>query len=122
MALSRPPSLLSSAPTRISAAAGKSVGMVVTRDNAPWRRWYDTARWKALRLATFVRDHFTCQMCGRIEGQTRFLVCDHVKAHRGNAVLFWDPANLQTLCKSPCHDKHKQALEQSSLGQRGVWD
>jgi hypothetical protein len=28
-------------------------------------------------------------------------------------VLFWDEANLWTLCASPCHSKHKQRLEQA---------
>ncbi|MHC2375665.1 hypothetical protein ACVIHA_000040 [Bradyrhizobium liaoningense] len=35
----------------------------------PWKRWYKTARWQALRIEIFVRDLFTCQCgCGVIEG------------------------------------------------------
>ena len=77
-----------------------------------WRKWYSTAKWQALRLDVFTRDMFTCRWpgCGRIEGNTTRLVCDHVQPHRGDERLFWDKSNLQTLCK-PCHDKHKQALE-----------
>ena len=86
----------------------------------PWKRWYKTARWQALRLKVFLRDLFTCKRCGRIEGNTSLLVCDHIKPHRGDERLFWDEANLQTLCK-PCHDKLKQAEEQATLNQRGVW-
>jgi 5-methylcytosine-specific restriction protein A len=86
----------------------------------PWRAWYNMARWKALRLATFLRDLYCCRRCGRVEGNTSKLVCDHIKPHRGNAVLFWDEANLQTLCK-PCHDKAKQIEEQQTKHQRGVW-
>ena len=119
--LTRPPDRIRSAPKSLS-ISGQPVGATVTRDNAPWRRLYSTARWRALRLATFVRDLFTCQMCGKVEPDTRQLVCDHRKAHRGNLTLFWDPLNLQTLCKSPCHDKHKQALEQASRHHAGVWD
>ena len=80
--------------------------------SAPWRKWYKTARWRALRLDTFTRDRFTCQMkgCGRIEGRTALLVCDHVRPHRGDERLFWDCGNLQTLCKD-CHDRVKQAEE-----------
>lgn len=63
-------------------------------------------------MATLTRDLFTCQMCGRIEANTSALVADHRKPHRGDERLFWDPANLWTLCKSPCHDKHKQREEQ----------
>lgn len=90
---------------------------------APWRRWYKTARWQALRLKIFVRDRFTCQMagCARIEGDTSKLVCDHKTPHRGDERLFWDEANLQTLCK-PCHDSLKQAAEQATRHQRGIWN
>jgi 5-methylcytosine-specific restriction protein A len=91
--------------------------------STPWKRWYNTSRWRALRLKIFLRDLFTCQMagCSRLEGDTSKLVCDHVKPHRGNEALFWDEANLQTLCK-PCHDKAKQREEQATLHMRGVWD
>lgn len=80
-----------------------------------WRGWYKLARWKRLRLAIFVRDLFTCQMegCGRIEGSTALLVCDHVKRHGGDERLFWDARNLQTLCK-PCHDSRKQREERAA--------
>lgn len=88
----------------------------------PWKRWYSTARWQALRLRVLQRDLFTCQMqgCGRLEGNTSLLVCDHRIPHRGSEKLFWDEANLWTLCKR-CHDSVKQKEEQSSLHERGVW-
>lgn len=92
------------------------------RNSAPWRRWYGLARWRDLRLQVFVRDRFTCCMCKALEGDTSKLVCDHREPHRGDPDKFWDPGNLQTLCKSPCHDKHKQALEQATRHQVGVWD
>lgn len=81
---------------------------------SPWRKWYSTARWRALRMAVFVRDGFTCQWpgCGHIEANTSKLVADHRKPHRGDEALFWDEENLTTLCK-PCHDKHKQRAERS---------
>lgn len=86
----------------------------------PWRAWYKTARWQKLRWSVLVRDLFTCRECGRIEADTSKLVADHKRAHRGDERKFWDPENLQCLCK-PCHDKVKQAQEQASLHQRGVW-
>ncbi|TXI87775.1 MAG: HNH endonuclease [Cupriavidus sp.] len=78
---------------------------------SPWRKWYSTARWRALRLTIFRRDDFTCQMCGRLDGNTSRLIADHREPHRGDAALFWSPSNLQTLCK-PCHDGPKQRMEQ----------
>ncbi|MBN9600848.1 MAG: HNH endonuclease [Afipia sp.] len=89
-------------------------------NSPPWRAWYKTARWRALRLTIFLRDLFTCQKCRLIEGDTSKLVCDHIIPHRGDERLFWDENNLQTLCKR-CHDTVKQAAEQASLRTRGVW-
>jgi 5-methylcytosine-specific restriction protein A len=87
----------------------------------PWVKWYKTKRWQDLRLQTFTRDLFQCRMCGRIEGNTSKLACDHIKPHGGDPVLFWDPANLQTLCIDPCHDTLKRREEQATRHQRGVW-
>ncbi|MBN9035473.1 MAG: HNH endonuclease [Rhizobiales bacterium] len=91
------------------------------RDGAqPWRAWYKTARWQALRWRVLVRDLFTCRMCKRIEADTSRLVADHVAPHRGDERLFWDETNLQCLCKD-CHDRVKQADERASIQTRGVW-
>lgn len=87
---------------------------------APWRRWYKTARWRRLRAAILLRDMYRCQRCGRIGPDTSKLVADHIKPHRGDDRLFWDEANLQTLCKA-CHNGAKQREEQGSMQQRGVW-
>ncbi|WP_040619343.1 HNH endonuclease [Rhodovulum sp. PH10] len=86
---------------------------------APWRRWYKTTRWQRLRDEVFLRDLCTCRRCGRVTSDDA-RVCDHVEPHRGDERLFWDAANLQTLCKD-CHDRLKQSEEQASLHRRGVW-
>lgn len=78
----------------------------------PWRKWYHLKRWKDLRWATFIRDQFTCQMCGTFQADSALLVADHRKPHRGEEVRFFDPDNVHTLCASPCHSKHKQRMEQ----------
>ncbi|MGL4528197.1 MAG: HNH endonuclease [Aestuariivirga sp.] len=79
----------------------------------PHRAWYNTAEWKRLRIATFTRDLFVCALCKRIEGKSAWLVCDHVEPHKGDRAKFFDPANLQTLCK-PCHDSEKQKQERAA--------
>lgn len=81
---------------------------------SPWRAWYNTTRWRKLRMQIIERDGYTCQWpgCGRVEGDTSKLVADHREPHRGDERLFWDPNNLETLCASPCHSKHKQRAEQ----------
>lgn len=82
---------------------------------SPWRKWYSTARWRALRMRVLMRDRFTCQWpgCGLMTADTSTLVADHKEAHRGDEALFWDESNLQTLCK-PCHDRHKQRAERGA--------
>ncbi|TCD04266.1 HNH endonuclease [Erythrobacteraceae bacterium CFH 75059] len=81
------------------------------RNDQPWRKWYNTARWRRLRWSVLVRDRFTCQLCGRLEGDTARLVADHTRPHRGDERLFWDEYNLQCLC-APCHSGVKQRQEQ----------
>jgi 5-methylcytosine-specific restriction protein A len=76
----------------------------------PWRARYQSARWKRLRLRIFARDLFTCTECHRMDADTSRLICDHITPHKGDEVMFWDEANLQTMCK-PCHDTVKQRME-----------
>lgn len=112
---------VSAMPSRLGYAAGDEAARSRHRDaTQPWRQWYKTARWQRLRWSILVRDLFTCQRCKKVEGNTRLLVADHKTPHRGDEALFWDAGNLQCLCKT-CHDGVKQAEEQASLHQRGVW-
>jgi 5-methylcytosine-specific restriction endonuclease McrA len=79
-----------------------------------YKHLYDAPEWKALRRAIWRRDAGLCAMCGLVTyGRSpapTSAVCDHIRPHRGDAVLFRDPANLQTLHKA-CHDRHKQGIE-----------
>lgn len=109
------PPRLASVPAKLTSVPLDGAGLEQQRKVFnPLRPLYRTARWARLRWAAFVRDLFTCQMCGRIEPDTSKLVCDHRRPHRGDLELFWDEENLQTLCASPCHSKHKQRMEQAA--------
>jgi len=44
---------------------------------------------------------------------------DHIKPHKGNLALFWDEANLQSLCKK-CHDGEKQKQDKAAQRAGGV--
>ena len=55
-------------------------------------------RWRALRRRILNRDGWRCRECGKA-GR---LEVDHVKPVQDGGD-WWDPANLQTLCRSPCH-------------------
>lgn len=81
----------------------------------PWRRWFWTKSWKDLRLWVLERDGYTCRCgCNTFEPDTSLLVADHIKPHRGDPILFWDPDNLQCLWK-PHHDGEKQRQERRGL-------
>ena len=123
--LSRSPQRLAFSATR-TASPTKTEAPRASLSSRPWKAWYDTRRWKDLRQEVLIRDAYTCQACRRVLGGKSPApdspVVDHVRPHRGDERLFWSKANLQTLCKSPCHDQHKQALEQESRHHAGVWD
>jgi 5-methylcytosine-specific restriction endonuclease McrA len=78
---------------------------------ASWRKWYKLQRWVNLRKAVLLRDLYTCARCGAIGSPTvarggdlgKVLIANHKRPHRGDEALFWDEANLETVCK-PCHD------------------
>lgn len=79
----------------------------------PFKHLYNSALWKRLRLAQLTRDPICvyCERQGRIEIAT---VVDHIKPHKGDEILFYNPSNLQSLCKQ--HHDSTKALEES----RGV--
>jgi 5-methylcytosine-specific restriction endonuclease McrA len=100
---------LSAAPSRLNRATDeRSLDRRRLADTAT-RKLHKTKRWQDLRWSVLTRDLFTCQVCGRLEGDTSKLVCDHVEPHRGDVAKFW-AGPFQTLCK-PCHDGQKQKEE-----------
>ncbi|WP_292326341.1 HNH endonuclease [Mesorhizobium sp.] len=52
-------------------------------------------------------------MCLITEDVTEADIVDHIKPHRGDAALFFEPSNLQSLCKYH-HDAVKQRVERGS--------
>ena len=84
-----------------------------------WRGWYGLMRWHRLARDQRALDRFQCRTCGILcVGRPPALnspVCDHIEAHHGDSALFWNPDNLQTLCKR-CHDGAKAAQEARGYG------
>nr|WP_256372325.1 HNH endonuclease signature motif containing protein [Ensifer sp. M14] len=54
-----------------------------------------------------------CRFCLVVEDVTEATVVDHMRPHKGNVELFYDPGNLQSLCK-PCHDGFKQRIDRGA--------
>lgn len=65
-------------------------------------RGYD-ARWRAARLQ-YLKKHSLCVQCGASGRTVPAQVVDHVVAHKGDQVLFWDQGNWQALCER-CHNR-----------------
>lgn len=72
---------------------------------------YDRSEWKRLRREQ-LREEPLCVFCNRVGRTIPATVVDHIKPHRGDETLFFDPDNLQSLCKC-CHDATKQRFEKS---------
>jgi len=70
-------------------------------------RGYDS-RWNKARIR-FLKAHPLCVECQKQGRLVKAAVVDHITPHRGDAKLFWDESNWQSLCKN-CHD-HKTMTE-----------
>jgi len=78
------------------------------RNDRPWRKWYNLARWQRTRDRQFSIEPL-CAFClenGKVKSAA---VCDHVERHRGDPEKFWN-GPFQSLCKA-CHDGTKQQIE-----------
>lgn len=73
------------------------------------RPLYWTKRWQRLRLR-HLRAQPLCLYCLRESRTQAATVVDHIRPHRGDPTLFYDPANLQSLCADH-HDNVKRREE-----------
>ena len=80
----------------------------------PWAKWYTKPRWRRLR-AYMLAQNPLCVACG---GAAEIL--DHVQPHRGNEDLFYDPMNLQSMCKS-CHDRKTAKYDSNFVKKKKNW-
>ena len=76
--------------------------------NEPWRAMYSTARWKRLRQSVLSREPL-CRACAQESRWTLATVVDHIRPHRGDEALAYEPTNLQPLCAH--HHSAKTAAE-----------
>ena len=78
------------------------------RRDQPWRRFYSTLQWRALRARQLTSEPY-CER-HKARGETVLAtIVHHVLPHRGDWHLFIT-SELQSLCKS-CHDSEAQAEE-----------
>jgi|SRR5215207_713106 len=81
----------------------------------PGQRMFNSTRWKHVR-AHQLNTHPTCELCAKEGRVTGASIVDHRTPHHGDERLFWDPTNLQSLCKL-CHDSTKRRAEHGSVQQ-----
>jgi 5-methylcytosine-specific restriction protein A len=111
------PSRLSTLQPRIGFAPGDEKAADKARTvMAPWRAWYQTERWRKLRMEVFVRDGFVCQRSGVLcigkYPAPNSPVANHKVPHKGDPALFWDISNLETVAKE-VHDGLIQSEERA---------
>ncbi|MBQ2262732.1 MAG: HNH endonuclease [Loktanella sp.] len=64
-------------------------------------KWYHQKRWTTIRLIQLSKQPL-CQRCLSYDEVKPALHVDHVMPHAGDAKLFFNTSNLQSLCHS-CH-------------------
>jgi 5-methylcytosine-specific restriction protein A len=78
-----------------------------------YRALYRTPEWRKLRKAQLARQPL-CEFCLRLSRQTPATIVDHRQRHRGDRGLFFDPANLDSLCDFH-HNSTKQRMERGKV-------
>lgn len=78
-----------------------------------WSHLYETQQWREMRRAQ-LREHPLCYLCAEQGVVTPATIADHDTPHRGDRRLFFDPANLKSVCK-PHHDSTKQRGEKRGV-------
>jgi 5-methylcytosine-specific restriction enzyme A len=76
------------------------------------RSLYKTAQWSKLRRYALSLNPL-CVYCAKTHRVALATVVDHIIPHKGDIALFYDPHNLQCLCKK-CHDSTK-AREEANM-------
>ena len=71
--------------------------------------------WRRLRTV-YLKHHPLCVACQSRGIVTEATEVDHIKPHRGDHQLFYDPENFQALC-TPCHSR-KTASEDGGFGNK----
>lgn len=71
-------------------------------------------RWQKTSAGRLIK-HPWCVDPYKVHVLPQLATCtDHIKAHKGNMALFWDPKNWQSLCDS-CHSR-KTVEEDGGFG------
>jgi len=78
-----------------------------------WSKLYKRKAWQQLR-SNQLSSQPLCEYCDAQNKVTIANVVDHIIAHKGDEILFHDPENLRSLCKTH-HDSTKQKEERREV-------
>jgi 5-methylcytosine-specific restriction protein A len=87
------------------------------RTEKPWRVFYKTARWQALRTIQLTKQPL-CERCLARAVITPATVAHHKVKHDGDAVLFFE-GELASSC-ADCHDVDEQRIERGGKARQDV--
>lgn len=73
------------------------------QESGAWHRLYGTRRWREMRAAQLIAEPY-CRKCAETGLRTAATDVDHIRPHRGDLRLFYNAANLQSLCHA-CHSR-----------------
>jgi 5-methylcytosine-specific restriction protein A len=88
------------------------------RTEQPWRKWYSTARWQAVRLA-HLRKQPLCERCLKRGLVVEATVVHHTTQHKGDAAIFWDATLYASSCER-CHNVDEQRIERGGAARQDV--
>lgn len=80
----------------------------VRREHKPFEnaersnKWYNTSRWRKLRLEVLQFYNYQCSKCGKSKEDGAVLEIHHLIPPRGNEELFFRITNLIPVCRE-CH-------------------
>lgn len=83
----------------------------------PYEKLYGRKAWPRIRKRQISKEPL-CRMCKANGIDVPARVVDHITPHKGDWNLFFDAANLQSLCFF-CHDSTKQRMELGTLRTTG---
>jgi 5-methylcytosine-specific restriction protein A len=80
----------------------------LVKRNPAVKKLYNSRQWQAMRAIQLSTEPW-CRDCLSENAHTLATEVDHITPHLGDAQLFFDPTNLQSLCES--HHSSKTAKE-----------
>ena len=87
------------------------------RAEKPYRAWYNTSRWRAIRDVQLASQPL-CERCKARGVVTPATVCHHLIQHKGDPVLFWS-GPFGSSCDD-CHDTDEQRIERGGRARQAI--